>query len=300
MNRTVKKEKSPKKIGDADIKRIMMLPKELPGNVNDRIVQARKDLGMSQKETAAEMGIDSKKLSKIENGDIAVKEDFLVNYAETLHVSTDYLLGISDFRTRRNYKVEKLGFTEGAIRAIGESKVNMTILNMLLENPDFRIMLQEIHQYLEGLLAGKYSTINTITDFMMGMTEQGDNLSPGQKEEVREAIAGLGFTKTDSAEGERALLYNRFLGILSELPESYKKSIDRDPGETAADVRNAMEGIYSNLQKLKGQRQLSHVGIKDIVKATSTYLFGKLPFIRKSRPLLEEAIERAFEEVTET
>ena len=300
MNTTVKKEKALRKIGDADIRRILMIPKELPGNVNDRIAQARNDLGMSQKEMAAEMGIDSKKLSKIENGIIAVKEDVLINSAETLHVSTDYLLGISDFRTRRNYKVEKLGFTEGAVRAIGESKVDMTILNMLLENPDFYLLLQEIHQHLEGLLAGKCSTMNAMTDFLMKMTDQEETLSSGQKEDIRKAMAAHGFSKCEPEEAERALLYKRFMRILSDLPDSYKETLHTDPERTAGEVKDAMEGIYSNLLQLKGQRLLRHVGIKDIVKATTQYLFQKLPFIRKSRAAMEDAIEQVFEEVTET
>lgn len=69
--------------------------------LKDRVYQLRKRAGLSQKELGEVVGLTSKSISTIESGFRSTTIDKLVILAEYFHVSTDYLLGITDDPTWR-------------------------------------------------------------------------------------------------------------------------------------------------------------------------------------------------------
>lgn len=73
-------------------------------SIGDRIIKARRYLGMNQKELCEKAEINEATLSRYENGLREPKAATLSKLAEILEVSTDYLLGITDIR---NYKTLK-------------------------------------------------------------------------------------------------------------------------------------------------------------------------------------------------
>lgn len=64
--------------------------------LKERVYQLRKQAGLSQKELGEVVGLTSKSISTIESGLRSTTIDKLVLLAEYFHVSTDYLLGITD------------------------------------------------------------------------------------------------------------------------------------------------------------------------------------------------------------
>lgn len=62
----------------------------------ERIYQLRKANGLSQKELGEVVGLSHKAISTIESGTRGTTVDKLVEIAFYFHVSTDYLLGITD------------------------------------------------------------------------------------------------------------------------------------------------------------------------------------------------------------
>lgn len=67
----------------------------------ERIYQLRKANGLSQKELGEAVGLSHKAISTIESGTRGTTVDKLVEIAFYFHVSTDYLLGITDDPTWR-------------------------------------------------------------------------------------------------------------------------------------------------------------------------------------------------------
>lgn len=67
----------------------------------ERIYQLRKANGLSQKELGEVVGLSHKAISTIESGTRGTTVDKLVEIAFYFHVSTDYLLGITDDPTWR-------------------------------------------------------------------------------------------------------------------------------------------------------------------------------------------------------
>jgi transcriptional regulator with XRE-family HTH domain len=64
--------------------------------LKDRAYELRKAAGLNQKELGEVLGLSQKAISTIESGSRSTTIDKLVILAEYFHVSTDYLLGITD------------------------------------------------------------------------------------------------------------------------------------------------------------------------------------------------------------
>lgn len=65
-------------------------------STGERIRNTREDLDILQQELADAVGINVSVLSRIEKGTRAIRDDELAKIAKKLHVSSDYLLELSD------------------------------------------------------------------------------------------------------------------------------------------------------------------------------------------------------------
>ena len=73
---------------------------ETPGQ---RIADICKDYGISQKDLAEKIGLSATQLSRIISGKTpTISSDALIGIAETLKVSTDYILGLSSVSVCKN------------------------------------------------------------------------------------------------------------------------------------------------------------------------------------------------------
>lgn len=73
----------------------------------ERIVAAREEAGLSQKELSEKMGITQRALSWWEREPVALKPDQMAQLATALGVSADYLLGVEKDRKRGQGPVGK-------------------------------------------------------------------------------------------------------------------------------------------------------------------------------------------------
>jgi len=64
--------------------------------LGERVRRRRMELGLNQVEFAKQAGIPVPRLSSIEHGHQSIYVERLVTLAQTLQVTTDYLLGLND------------------------------------------------------------------------------------------------------------------------------------------------------------------------------------------------------------
>jgi len=81
--------------------------------LNERIRKLRMAEGLSQVDLANRLGVSKQSVSNWENDNIQPSIDMVIRLADTLHVSTDYLLGID----QRTY-LEVTGLTQSEITHI--------------------------------------------------------------------------------------------------------------------------------------------------------------------------------------
>ena len=75
--------------------------------LSDRAFQLRKKAGLTQEDLGEVLGLTHKSISTVESGKRKTTIDKLVLLAEYFHVSTDYLLGITDDPTWRGAPFEE-------------------------------------------------------------------------------------------------------------------------------------------------------------------------------------------------
>ena len=74
---------------------------EIKNIFGSRVLEQRKKMGINQEELGAKIGLTHKAISTIESGKRGTSFEKLVELAYVFHVSTDYLLGITDDPTWR-------------------------------------------------------------------------------------------------------------------------------------------------------------------------------------------------------
>lgn len=67
-------------------------------SIGDRILDLRKELNLSQKELAENVGITEASLSRYENNLREPRAEIIIRLADALNCSTDYLLGKTDVK----------------------------------------------------------------------------------------------------------------------------------------------------------------------------------------------------------
>ncbi len=77
--------------------------------LKDRVYQLRKKARLTQQELGEILGLTSKSISVLESGQRGTTIEKLVILAEYFHVSTDYLLGITDDPAWRGGPLEESG-----------------------------------------------------------------------------------------------------------------------------------------------------------------------------------------------
>ena len=130
-----------------------MKEKHLPGSLGDRVRELRERDELTQGELAARIGTSASTLSRIEKGEIeSPGSDIVVKLARVFRVSTDFLLGITDYPDRKNYDVGQLGLSPEVARRLNSGEVDMNALNRMVMNPCFPTISRNISSYLDGSL----------------------------------------------------------------------------------------------------------------------------------------------------
>ncbi len=147
-----------------------MKEKHLPGSLGDRVRELRERDKLTQGELAARIGTSASTLSRIEKGEIeSPGSDIVVKLAQVFRVSTDFLLGVTDYPDQKNYEVGQLGLSPEAARRLSSGEVDMSALNRMVMNPCFPTISRNISSYLDGSLETGMRIQNEMIAFAMDM-----------------------------------------------------------------------------------------------------------------------------------
>ncbi|MEY8575515.1 helix-turn-helix transcriptional regulator [Oscillospiraceae bacterium 21-37] len=142
----------------------------LPGTVRQRIQELIKERKITQAELAAEIGMAESTLSRFlsEKTD-KIGDEYIIKIADFLGVSTDFILGQTDFPERRNYDIEELGLSYKAAMALYTREVDTDAVNRILENPQFPKITRMISRYFKDTIAEGFAVQNAMWDTMQQM-----------------------------------------------------------------------------------------------------------------------------------
>ena len=194
------------------------MQKALPGNTRERIVDLMKARGMTQAMLAEKIGISESTLNRFLTSQTEkLSTDNLIALAGTFHVTTDFLLGLTDLPVSINADIEALHLTTGAAQKLYSGELDGEVVSLLLEHKAFALMASQIAAYRDATIAEGLVTLNEmITSIRSAALEYGRQ-HPEQRQAVRSTAQTLQALKQPPHAGDTAAIENTFKLILSDL-----------------------------------------------------------------------------------
>ena len=237
----------------------------LPGTVRQRIQELIKERKITQAELAAEIGMAESSLSRFlsEKTD-KIGDEYIIKIADFLEVSTDFILGQTDFPERRNYDIEELGLSYKAAMALYTREVDTDVVNRILESPQFPEITRMIARYFKDSNAEGPAGLNAMWDTMRQMIGTLDTSHLTNPQEGTEAAAQiLGMMKTAPHEKDVEAIQSALMtmlqdiktGIQTQTPttELATKQITQSMMQSMVKGENAVPALQSiSLEQLAG------------------------------------------------
>ncbi|NBK19685.1 helix-turn-helix transcriptional regulator [Anaerotruncus sp. 1XD42-93] len=237
----------------------------LPGTVRHRIQELIKERKITQAELAAEIGMAESSLSRFlsEKTD-KIGDEYIIKIADFLGVSTDFILGQTDFPERRNYDIGELGLSYKAAMALYTREVDTDVVNRILESPQFPEITRMIARYFKDSNAEGPAGLNAMWDTMQQMIGTLDTSHLANPQEGTEAATQiLGMMKVAPHERDVEVIQSSLMtmlrdikaGIQTQTPttELATKQITQSMMQSMVKGENAVPALQSiSLEQLAG------------------------------------------------
>ena len=190
----------------------------LSDTTGHHITGLREREDMTIEELAAKIGINATTLGRIEKGQTQkIGSDVLTALAKEFAVSTDFLLCLTSISERKNYEVGELGLSAQAVRNLYTQRVNIDVVNRLLEHPRFPLLTAMIAQYLDDSLAAGVAVQNQIFASMSELLA-----GAGQQDAAR----AVSLSKVPPYQVELTKMQALFTTMLKEMKREVGSSLD--------------------------------------------------------------------------
>ena len=217
----------------------------LPGTVRQRIQELIKERKITQAELAAEIGMAESSLSRFlsEKTD-KIGDEYIIKIADFLGVSTDFILGQTDFPERRNYDIEELGLSYKAAMVLYTRDVDTDVVNRILENPQFPEITRMISRYFKDTLAEAFAVQNAMWDTMqqmIGTLDTSHLASPQEGMEAAEQI--LGMMKSSPHEKDVDAIQSALMAMLRDIKTGIQTQMPTTELATKQITQSMMQGM---------------------------------------------------------
>ena len=219
----------------------------LPGTVRQRIQDQLKERKITQGELAAEIGMAESSLSRFlsEKTD-KIGDEYIIKIADFLGVSTDFILGQTDFPERRNYDIGELGLSYKAAMALYTREVDTDVVNRILENPQFPAITRMIARYFKDSNAEGPAGLNAMWDTMQQMIGTLDTSHLANPQEGTEAVTQiLSMMKTAPHEKDVEAIQSALMTMLRDI----KAGIQTQMPVTELATRQLTQAMMENMVK---------------------------------------------------
>lgn len=259
----------------------------LPGTVRQRIQDQLKERKITQGELAAAIGMAESSLSRFlsEKTD-KIGDEYIIKIADFLGVSTDFILGQTDFPERRNYDIGELGLSYKAAMALYTRKADTDVVNLILENPQFPAITRMIARYFKDSNAEGPAGLNAMWDTMQKQIGALDTGHLKKPQEGTEAITQiLGMLKTDPYERDIQMIQ----GALMEMLRGIKTGIQTRTPTTELATKQTTQAMMRDM--VKGSNSLIPQTTLEVTLAQFATAYSSLP---NATPELSEQFSELF------
>lgn len=239
----------------------------LPGTVRERIQDQLKERKITQGELAAEIGMAESSLSRFLSAKTdKIGDEYIIKIADFLGVSTDFILGQTDFPERRNYDIGELGLSYKAAMALYTREVDTDVVNRILENPQFPAITRMIARYFKDSNAEGPAGLNAMWDTMQQMIGTLDTSHLANPREGAEAAAQiLDLLKTPPYEKDIETIQTALINMLREI----KTGIQTQTSVTELATRQLTQAMMENM--VKGENAIPAVQMISLEQLAGAY-----------------------------
>lgn len=264
---------------------------ELPGTIHERIGDLRSCKEWSQKKLAGMIKIAPSQLSRIENGEtVHISSDILIKLANVFEVSTDYILGLTNVRTRKSYEISELGLSDGAVRTLVSRSTEVQMLNRLLEHKSFPRLLQLMKIYFEDTAAAGIMARNSVIDFATATADDFRKENPEHKADIQKDIRLINAQKIGEHEAEIEKIKNMFMAVLKDI----KRDIDAGEMPGAPATAEFTQQIMEQAQAL--QREKGAVTAEDMAVVIANVAGQAVPMDEETAAQFKRLAERILQQ----
>jgi len=115
----------------------------------DRLKQLRKEKSISVIKLKGMLNKQESTIRMWENGNSSPDNKTLIKLSEIFNVSTDYLLGLSDYKSEQNASIgEMTGLSDSTLKSLYDNKIFMPEINAFLSNKNIKELLSVLAVYL--------------------------------------------------------------------------------------------------------------------------------------------------------
>ena len=236
---------------------------EINITINERITDLRTMSGLSQKDLAEKIDVPTSTLCRIEQGKIAnVSNDVLIKLANFFNVSTDYLLGLTNVKFKKNVELSELGLTNKALFALLSGSVNGVLLSRLIEHPYFVTLLDTADAYFKDAhkagIQSRNDVINLATASLKDMMKE----HPENRMEISHGIRQINAEKIGGDEADLNKLRNIFMSILKDIKADYG---NEPPDISQNEFQEQLSALKVQSDVIQAERPVTATDMADIV-----------------------------------
>ena len=262
----------------------------LLGTVRQRIQDQIKAQKISQVELATEIGMSESALSRFLSAKTdKIGDDYIIKIANLLGVSTDFILGQTDFPERHNYDIGELGLSYKAAMALYTREVDTDVVNRILENPKFPEITRMITRYFKDSFAESIAGQNAMWDTLLQFSGAADTSRLTNPQEGIEATTQiLTMQKTPPHAIDIAMIQNALMEMLLDIKTSIRTHI---PVAELA-TRQITQSMMETMEKGGAEQPLMpQISLEQLAKGYSTYTGASLELGEQFSGLIKDFIE---------
>ena len=226
-----------------------------------RLSNLRKDHDLSQKQLADQLHVTHSQISRIESGETKNPNiSIVIDAARFFHVSTDYLLGITQITSPKSYDISEL---EAVTRLITR-RIDVDILNRLLEHEHFPKLCIMIRNYFDDTIAEGIMARNKVIDLAVDQLTDLMTVEPSKRKEIIKDKQFLSSQKLGANEADIEKIKIQFMAILRDV----KSGIQRKEPIKAVATAEAVQIIRDALP----DKPVSDITSTDVANAVAFYM----------------------------
>ena len=138
--------------------------------IQEKLKDLRVAHGLTLEQLADQTGLSKSALGKYENDDYKDISPFaIVTLAKFYHVTTDYLLGVSEQKNHSDAELSALHLSDDAIDVLKAGKFNHRLLSEMLCHKDFQRMMLDAEIYVDRIADMRINDMNSMLEAVRRM-----------------------------------------------------------------------------------------------------------------------------------